>query len=208
MKAATRSFSCTTSREVILTCPNIGILSRMTRTVSTLDPLTKGSRMHWPISMSFGQMKSRPMDISRGTRGISGKLWYFVGGKCAVRVSRIWQNLLSQQTWTTFESMSMFFKSKCQFQCPCYLEINVRFIQNNYYPPALGWSKMQEGQKSPLPGHFPIHFDILDWKVQKNLKKNVVWTLLKSHLCLLLTLWVTGWQILFYDKNHLLKVSL
>ena len=53
---------------------------------------------------------------------------------------------------------------------------------------TLGWSKLQEVQKSPLPGHFPIHFDILVWKMQKNLKKIVVLPLLKSNLCLLLPL--------------------
>ena len=53
---------------------------------------------------------------------------------------------------------------------------------------TLGWSNMQKGQKSPLPGHFPIHFDILVWKMQKNLKKIVVYTLPKSNLCLLLPL--------------------
>ena len=37
---------------------------------------------------------------------------------------------------------------------------------------TLGWSQLQEVQKSPLPGHFPIHFDILVWKMQKKLKKN------------------------------------
>ena len=53
---------------------------------------------------------------------------------------------------------------------------------------VLGWSKLQKGQKSLLPGHFPIHFDILVWKMQKKLKKIVVYTLPKSNLCLLLPL--------------------
>ena len=52
----------------------------------------------------------------------------------------------------------------------------------------LGWSKLQEVQKSPLPGHFPILLNILNWKMQKKLKKIVVLPLLKSNLCVLLRL--------------------
>ena len=61
-------------------------------------------------------------------------------------------------------------------------------IRHTRMPHHIGRSKLQEVQKSPLPGHFPIHLDILDWKMQKNLKKIVVLPLLKSNICVLLWL--------------------
>ena len=68
------------------------------------------------------------------------------------------------------------------------LELNFDFISQ--YRVTLGWPKLQEVQKSPLPGHFPIHFDILDWKMQKFLKKVVVLSLLKTHRASPYAFWV------------------
>ena len=110
-----------------------------------------------------------------------GSIWRcWVGSRCF--------RAPGSQNWT-WSSLRWF---KIKFSCFRSWILSIRtFCRALFWEISsfrLGWSKMQKGQKSPLPGHFPIHFDILVWKMQKNLKKIVVLPLLKSNLCLLLPL--------------------